>query len=226
VLLLSLCALPLQAQRHLDRYDDTFRKYSKRFFGVAYDWRRFKAQGMTESNLNPAATSWVGARGIMQLMPSTFQAIQTRNPLFTSIDDVESNIAAGVLHDRELWRLWRADSVDASDHHQFMFGSYNAGRLPILRAQILARGRALDPRVWASVEQVAPEVRRWRHLDGDAELPQTNPGQPRSDGSPGPGSPGRGSLGFSCPSNWAVAKPESTIYRTSYLTIYRGGDDG
>ena len=105
IVLLSLCALPLQAQRHLDRYDDTFRKYSKRFFGVAYDWRRFKAQGITESNLNPGATSWVGARGIMQLMPSTFQAIQSRNPLFTSIDDVEWNIAAGVMHDRELWRL-------------------------------------------------------------------------------------------------------------------------
>jgi membrane-bound lytic murein transglycosylase F len=165
VVLLGLWALPLQAQRHLDRYDDTFRKYSKRFFGVAYDWRWFKAQGLTESNLNPAATSWVGARGIMQLMPSTFQAIQSRNPLFTSIDDVEWNIAAGVLHDRELWRLWRADSVDATDHHQFMFGSYNAGRLPILRAQILARRRALDPRLWASVEQVAPEVRRWRHRE-------------------------------------------------------------
>lgn len=166
VLVLVLSAVSeLAAQRHLDRYDDTFRKYSKRFFGVGYDWRLFKAQGLTESNLDPAATSWVGARGVMQLMPSTFLAIQTQNPQFLSIDDDEWNIAAGVYHDRELWRLWRDDSVDAGDHHRFMFGSYNAGRVTILRAQGVARARALDPRLWSSIEMVAPSVRRWRQAE-------------------------------------------------------------
>ena len=63
-----------------DRYDPTFRKYSKRFFGVGFDWRIFKAQGMTESRLDPDAKA-----------------------------------------------------VDNADHHRFMFGSYNAGRVPILR---------------------------------------------------------------------------------------------
>ncbi len=72
-LLPLLLGLPLAAQALTDRYDPTFRKYSKRFFGVGFDWRLFKAQGMTESNLNPAATSWVGARGVMQLMPTTFR---------------------------------------------------------------------------------------------------------------------------------------------------------
>lgn len=153
------------AQRHLDRYDPVFRKYSKRFFGVGYDWRLFKAQGLTESNLDPAATSWAGARGIMQLMPSTFLAIQTRNPHFMSIDDDEWNIAAGVYHDRELWRMWRDDSVAIEDHHWFMFASYNAGRVTILRAQGVAKARALDPRRWASIEQVAPAVRRWRQAE-------------------------------------------------------------
>lgn len=165
VLLLLLTTSELVAQRHLDRYDDTFRKYSKRFFGVGYDWRLFKAQGLTESNLDPAATSWAGARGIMQLMPSTFLAIQSRNPQFLAIDDDEWNIAAGVYHDRELWRMWRDDSVDAADHHRFMFGSYNAGRVTILRAQGVARARALDPRIWTSIEQVAPSVRRWRQAE-------------------------------------------------------------
>jgi membrane-bound lytic murein transglycosylase MltF len=165
LLLLVVWPVPLAGQRHLDRYDETFRKYSKRFFGAAYDWRVFKAQGLAESNLNPRATSWVGARGIMQLMPSTFLAIQSQNPLFASIDDDEWNIAAGVYHDRQLWRLWRQDSVESASHHQFMFASYNAGRVPILRAQILAQRRALDPRVWASIELVAPQVRRWRHRE-------------------------------------------------------------
>lgn len=164
VLALGLAARSAAAQRHIDRYDDAFRKYSKRFFGVGYDWRLFKAQGLAESNLDPGATSWVGARGIMQLMPSTFLAIQSSNPLFASIDEDEWNIAAGVYHDRQLWRLW-LDSVETVDQRQFMFASYNAGRMPILRAQTLARGQSLDPRHWVSIEQVAPLVRRWRHRE-------------------------------------------------------------
>lgn len=146
------------------RYDTVFRKYSKRFFGVGFDWRMFKAQAMTESNLNPDASSRAGARGIMQLMPSTFLEVQSKNQGWASIDDPEWNIAAGMYYDRRLWRLWR-DSVDTEDHRHFMFGSYNAGRSPILRAQGLARRRALDPRYWASIEAVAAHVRRWRHRE-------------------------------------------------------------
>src|SRR5919201_1404990 len=58
------------AARDVARYDGVFRKYTKRYFGAGFDWRYFKAQGMAESQLNPTARSWVGARGIMQLMPS------------------------------------------------------------------------------------------------------------------------------------------------------------
>jgi membrane-bound lytic murein transglycosylase F len=101
----------------------------------------------------------------MQLMPSTFLEIQSRNPLWTAIDDIEWNIAAGIYYDRRLWLQWRNDSVDSQDHRHFMFASYNAGRIPILRAQDIARGRTLDPRYWASVEAVAPEVRGWHHRE-------------------------------------------------------------
>ena len=83
--------------RNAQRYDDTFRKYSKRYFGVGFDWRLFKAQGMAESNLDSAAQSWVGARGVMQLMPATFLEITSRNPEMTRIDDPEWNIAAGIF---------------------------------------------------------------------------------------------------------------------------------
>ncbi len=164
LLLTVLGSAPLAAQRHYQRYDAVFRKYSKRYFGAAYDWRLFKAQGLAESNLDPAATSWAGARGIMQLMPSTFSAIQSSNPAFSTVDDDELNIAAGIYHDRQLWRSWR-DSVDASHQHYFMFASYNAGRVAILRAQGVARSLALDPRLWTSIEVIAPKVPRWRHRE-------------------------------------------------------------
>jgi soluble lytic murein transglycosylase-like protein len=145
-----------------DRYDDTFRKYSKRYFGPGFDWRLFKAQAITESNLKPDATSRVGARGLMQLMPSTYGEIRSKNPDIGEINDPEWNIAAGIYYNRQLWRQWTAK---AADREEFMFGSYNAGRATILRAQKVAIGKSLDERVWPSIRDVAPEVPGWRHKE-------------------------------------------------------------
>jgi membrane-bound lytic murein transglycosylase F len=147
-----------------DRYDQTFRKYAKRYFGVGYDWRLFKAQGLAESNLNEHAESHVGARGIMQLMPGTFAEISSRNPEILRIDDPEWNIAAGIFYDRQLWRQWARDSVQ-EHRNEFMFGSYNAGRGTIRKAQDLALRQRLDHRVWPNIETVAPAVTRWRYRE-------------------------------------------------------------
>lgn len=144
------------------RYDDAFRKYSKRFFGVGFDWRVFKAQGLAESGLKPEARSWVGALGIMQLMPSTFKEVQSSNPDFTDVNDPEWNIAGGIYYDRQLWKSW-TESESASDRLGFVFGSYNAGRGTILKAQGQAFKSQLDDRLWPSIEIVAPKVPKWRH---------------------------------------------------------------
>jgi len=149
-------------QRNNSRYDNYFRKYSKRYFGLGFDWRYFKAQGMAESQLNPNARSYVGARGIMQLMPSTFKEINTARPEFKAIDDPEWNIAAGIMHDRYLWTLW-TKGVDEEDRPAFMFGSYNAGEGTITRACGVARASQLDWARWGSIEQIAPRVQRWRY---------------------------------------------------------------
>jgi membrane-bound lytic murein transglycosylase F len=153
-----------QAQRDADRYDQTLRKDSKRYFGVGVDWRVFKAQALAESEMNPNARSWVGARGLMQLMPSTYKDIQSRAAGFGAIDDPEWNIAAGIMHDRSLWRRWERDSIDV-DRREFMFASYNAGEGTIMNAQKACVQRSLDRRAWRSVETVAPEVPRWRYRE-------------------------------------------------------------
>jgi soluble lytic murein transglycosylase-like protein len=146
------------------KYDDTFRRYSKRWFGAAFDWRWFKAQGMAESNLDSAATSYVGARGVMQLMPATYRMIQSKRPEFGAIDDPEWNIAAGIMHDRYLWRLWEK-KVSAEERFNFMFASYNAGEGTIGRAADSARVVAGGTPAWLHVEQVAPKVPRWRYRE-------------------------------------------------------------
>ncbi|HEX4682203.1 MAG TPA: transglycosylase SLT domain-containing protein [Gemmatimonadaceae bacterium] len=146
-----------------ERYDPAFRKYTKRFFGPAFDWRYFKAQGFAESGLNANARSWVGARGVMQLMPSTYQEITSHRPEFGAIDQPEWNIAAGIMHDRYLWGLWRRDVAD-EERHRFMFASYNAGEGTINRALGVAKLRLGTPS-WSSIERIAPTVQRWRYLE-------------------------------------------------------------
>ena len=169
-ILLALLGLALagrlgaQTGLEANRYDETFRKYTRRFFGPAFDWRMFKAQAMTESRLDPAARSRAGARGLMQLMPTTFAEIQSRNPDLVSIDDPEWNVAAGIQYDRRLWRTWSGE-VSREDQSNFMFASYNAGPTTIRTAQASARARALDHTRWENIEVVAPEVPRWRHRE-------------------------------------------------------------
>jgi soluble lytic murein transglycosylase-like protein len=153
-----------QSRKATERYDPIFRKYTKRYFGVGTDWRRFKAQGMAESDLTPSARSRVGARGIMQLMPSTYGLIQSALPQFGAIDNPEWNIAAGILHDRDLWTLWKRDVPD-EERWRFMFAGYNAGEGTIMRARKTAAAALLDDRSWQSIELVAPNVERWRYLE-------------------------------------------------------------
>jgi membrane-bound lytic murein transglycosylase F len=146
-----------------DRLDDHFRKYAKRFFGPGVDWRLFKAQGMTESGLDPNATSKVGARGIMQLLPSTYEDVRSMTAAVgEKIDDPEWNIAAGILYDRTLWKVW-TDTLDDEHRWKFTFGSYNAGAGTVQRAQKVAEQHALEYRTWPGILAVAKEVPRWRH---------------------------------------------------------------
>ena len=160
---LERVAAARNAKKVSARFDPTFRKYSKRYFGPAFDWRYFKAQGFAESGLKPDATSWVGARGLMQLMPSTYREIASHRPEFGPIDQPEWNIAAGVMHDRYLWQLWQKDVLD-DERHRFMFASYNAGEGTIARALSVARTKGGAP-AWSSIEQIAPSVQRWRYTE-------------------------------------------------------------
>ena len=163
VALLGWSVADVGAQAVTDRYDTLFRSYSKKFFGPAFDWRIFKAQAMAESNLNPNAKSWVGARGLMQLMPATYKEVRSKNPELGEISDPKWNIAAGIFYDRQLWRLWTELGEDVEHRRNFMFGSYNAGRGTLLRAQDVAENKALNANEWPSIKSVAPDVPRWRH---------------------------------------------------------------
>ena len=106
---------PVEHRQWTKQFDPHFRKYAKRFFGIGLDWRWFKAQGIAESGLRENAESWVGAKGIMQIMPATLQEIAAKSSLqVLDGSDPGQNIAAGVFYDRHLYDLWD-DVPDAGE---------------------------------------------------------------------------------------------------------------
>jgi membrane-bound lytic murein transglycosylase F len=139
----------------LDRYDDPFRKWSRYHFGYAYDWRVFKAQGMTESGLDPSACSPVGACGLMQFMPGTAVAMG-----LTDRFDAKASIRTGVAYDKRLWDVFSAPRP-REDRLAFAFAAYNWGIGNVLgKGQPCATARFGEARLWTQLEPCLPAETR------------------------------------------------------------------
>ena len=172
LLLLSLplfaYAFSLENDKHVehdhwtDEFDTYFKKYAKHYFGPHVDWHWFKAQGIAESNLNPDAKSNVGALGIMQIMPATYDEILKKNPHLPKTNNPRWNIAAGIFYDRELYRKWRRKkTISSNERLSFSFASYNAGLGTVLRAYKKASKKHGEIKQWQQVEEYAPGETRF-----------------------------------------------------------------
>lgn len=159
VFMLSLSpAFAYDRYNAVSKYDVLFKKYTKRYFGPGFDWRQFKSQAISESGLDPDARSRVGAKGLMQIMPKTFEEIRYKNPSIKgSLQQPKWSIAAGIFYDRNLWKLFKAKRP-LQDRIDFMFGAYNAGKGNIIKAQKTARTKGLNPNLWESIEKSLPKV--------------------------------------------------------------------
>lgn len=131
-------------------FDAYFKKYTKQYFGPFYDWQWFKAQAIAESRLTVDAESWVGAQGIMQIMPATYGDIQERNPHFDTVDKPRWNIAAGIFYNQYLYT--KLHKVPEPDRMLLMFAAYNAGLGSVYRAQRKANGST----VWEDIKPYMP----------------------------------------------------------------------
>ena len=148
-------------ERWSDDYDHLFRKYTKHYFGAHFDWHWFKAQAIAESALNPDAQSQMGARGLMQILPSTYQEIKAQNPFLADISDPRWNIAAGIYYDRQLYRKWKQKhDIRTDERLKFAFASYNAGYGNVLKAYKRAVGKHDEVREWPHVAPFAPAETR------------------------------------------------------------------
>lgn len=144
-----------------DDYDRHFRKYSKHYFGPNFSWHWFKAQGIAESGLKKNATSTAGAKGIMQILPSTFADIVKKNPEIGAINDPKWNIAAGIFYDRQLYKKWQKKEIPRDERLSYTFASYNAGYTNILKAfNKTAKAKQSKPTTWKEIKDLTPGATR------------------------------------------------------------------
>jgi membrane-bound lytic murein transglycosylase MltF len=126
-----------------DRYDDAIRSAVKRDWVDFPDWLWWKAQLYQESRFDPNAKSQVGAYGLAQFMPKTWDDITHQLGWSgVSANQADAAIEAGAFYMAQLRRSWRADRP-VLEKHYLGLASYNAGAGNMLKAQMLCNGARL-----------------------------------------------------------------------------------
>ena len=124
----------------ISRYDDIIREISEE---NGWDWRLLASLIYQESRFLPGVRSWMGAYGIMQLMPSTAEIYGV-----DTTSSVEEHIAAGVKFIQWLDRQLPETIDDPEERTKFILASYNVGIAHIYDARRLAEKYGKDPNVW------------------------------------------------------------------------------
>jgi membrane-bound lytic murein transglycosylase F len=119
--------LPVQV---ISDYDTLLIQYAD---SLQWDWRLVAALVAQESNFNASVTSGDGARGLMQVRPSTAKLFG-KYDLFQPAD----NVRAGVDCLRYLQDYWK-NIPDSTERVRFVLASYNIGPAHVLDAQRLAK---------------------------------------------------------------------------------------
>lgn len=130
----------------ISRYDGFFQQYGR---SIRWDWRLLAAQCYQESTFDPQATSWAGAKGLMQIMPQTADHLGLpRNQL----TDPEQNIAAATRYLGELEHSF-SDIRDRRERTFFVLASYNGGIHHVRDAMALCQRDGRNAHQWNVVAE-------------------------------------------------------------------------
>ena len=138
-------SLRVDLSGRLSPYDELVKKYARQY---GQDWRLITAQMYQESKFDPLAISWVGARGLMQVMPATGHELG-----FTDLHDPEENIHAGVKYLSQLVNRFDPN-IPIEERMRLALAAYNVGYGHVLDARRLAREKGWNSDKWfGHVEQ-------------------------------------------------------------------------
>ncbi len=113
---------------------------------IGWDWRLLASLIYQESEFKPNVRSWVGAYGLMQLMPSVLDKYGLDS---TSVDP-ESQLTAGVKHLIFIQKQLPPDITDSIEQIKFVLASYNCGLGHVLDARRLAVKNNKKPNYWTN----------------------------------------------------------------------------
>ncbi len=126
-------------ENKISQYDDLIKKVAREY---GFDWRLIAAQVNKESQFNPKAKSWAGARGLLQVMPRTAKEVGIKD-----MHKPEDGLRAGVKY--MAWiRKQLPDNLTPDVKVWFTLAAYNAGLSHLKDARILARQQGLNPDRW------------------------------------------------------------------------------
>ena len=131
--------LDLNSDGTLSPYDTLVKKYAEKY---KFDWRLITAQMYQESRFNPNAKSWVGAQGLMQVMPRTAKEMGIKN-----LKQPEEGVKAGVQYLNWVRNRFEPE-LSVKDRMWFTLAAYNAGQGHVKDARRLARQQGLNPNKW------------------------------------------------------------------------------
>lgn len=134
-------AMKNPAKGIISDYDALYRRYAR---NLGWDWKLLAAQSYQESAFDPEATSWAGARGLMQLMPGTAGQVGLA---LGDIYNPEANIRGGVKYLQMLSNQF-SDITNPVERINFMLAAYNCGPLHVRDAMALAQKYGKNPHVW------------------------------------------------------------------------------
>lgn len=125
--------------KQLSPYDDLIKKYSKKY---GFDWRLMAAQAYVESRFDPNAKSWVGAKGLFQVMPRTGASMGFKN-----LEDPETGIHAGIKYMSKLMKRFDP-KLPFRQRMRMALAAYNAGLGHVYDARRLAKAEGMDQDRW------------------------------------------------------------------------------
>ncbi|MEN8223716.1 MAG: transporter substrate-binding domain-containing protein [Bacteroidota bacterium] len=126
----------------ISQYDDIIRELS---LAYGLDWRLVASLIYQESRFHPDVKSWVGAFGLMQLMPATAEVYGV-----DSTSSASDQIQAGIKFLRWLDGQLPEEIDDAEQRIRFVLAAYNVGIAHIYDARRLAEKHGKDPDTWTN----------------------------------------------------------------------------
>lgn len=129
------------AKGQISTFDIYFKQYSRQ---CGWDWKLLAAQAYQESGFDPNAVSWMGAMGLMQLMPATARNVGVSQD---KVFDPESNVRGATRLISQLNSHYSAIRSE-NERINFILAAYNAGPGHVDDARALASKNGKDPNVW------------------------------------------------------------------------------